>query len=185
VLLGPLQYTQAKASLTSIFHPALGAVGSAMSGKCVRRLDASLVLGLVMFVLALGHACTGLCMALDGDRAILFWAGEVLIGLSAGILHPVSSAIFSVRVDLTKQGMLFSLLGLAHIFGRMVGVQVFVKRMFNSDWTGWKGGAVFFALSAVATICIPWLAVIIGLDKRNTVKDGTDSESSFEMLDSE
>lgn len=179
VLIAYLGYSQATASLLGVVLPAFLAAGNGLAGKFVRVLGAFRTLALSLVLNTIGLILTGLCLPFKEYQHVLFWSGQVLYCLGAGMRGPVTQAILSVRVDLEKQGMLFSLMHFVQIIGTMLGLAIFVKNLFNTDWTGWKAGTAYFVAAALTCMCMPWLHVIARLSKNDDAKESSsDCDSS-------
>eukprot|EP00930_Biecheleria_cincta_P060412 TRINITY_DN46078_c0_g1_i1.p1 TRINITY_DN46078_c0_g1~~TRINITY_DN46078_c0_g1_i1.p1 ORF type:complete len:516 (+),score=89.32 TRINITY_DN46078_c0_g1_i1:49-1596(+) len=171
VLMGPLGYSQAAASLSNMVAPMVIAAGSATSGVAVRKFGQFRAFALSLVLQALGMLLTGLCMPFEGARETLFWSGTFIDRFSFGVHLPVAQTILSVRVEQAKQGTLFAVVHLVEMVSGMLGLQIFVKHLYNSDWTGWKAGTAFFVAAVVDCFCLLWLAAIARLD-RKSVEDG-------------
>lgn len=173
LLIAYLGYSQAEASLMGVVLPAIMAVGNGLAGRCVRTFGMFGTFGLSLFLNVFGLLFTGLCLPFADYQHLLFWSGQTLFCLGSGLRGPVTQVILSVRVGLDKQGMLFSLMHLVQILGAMLGLPIFVKRLFNTDWTGWQAGTAYFVAAALTFVCVPWLVVIHRLSKNDDARESS------------
>lgn len=160
LLLGPLGYSQSTASLSSVVHPATAALGIALSGTLSVSLGLFCTLSVSTALHSLSMILVGLCVPVYAARQELFWSGNLLGSMSQGMLKPIMHSVLSVRVAQDEQGRLFALLMVMEQIGSLVGVQVFAKRLYNAEWTGWQAGTAFFLAALLGFFGVLWIFLI-------------------------
>jgi hypothetical protein len=167
VLLGPMGYSQASASVMGMVSPPLGGIGAFLGARLVKGLGLLWTFTIALVLQLAGFGLVGLCMPfLSSAGGLLFWSGTALNALSGGMVHTVSNAILSIRVEEDEQGMLFSFAHLLEKIGGIIGVQILMKRMFNSKDVGWMGGRTFFVAAGLTAVSLVSLGLIALQDKR-------------------
>lgn len=184
LLLGPLGYSQSTASLSAVVHPATAALGNAFSGILSGSLGLFCTLGASTTLHSLSMILVGLCVPVQAARQELFWSGNLIGSLSQGMLRPIMHSVLSVRVAQDEQGRLFALLMVMEQIGSLVGVQVFAKRLYNAEWTGWQAGAAFFLAALLGLFGVLWTFLIWRILRYKDITGNTSSDSDESSVSS-
>eukprot|EP00929_Paragymnodinium_shiwhaense_P089029 TRINITY_DN49293_c0_g1_i2.p1 TRINITY_DN49293_c0_g1~~TRINITY_DN49293_c0_g1_i2.p1 ORF type:complete len:385 (-),score=45.23 TRINITY_DN49293_c0_g1_i2:112-1266(-) len=180
VLMGPLRYSQAAASMFGIVSPAAYALGTGISAVAVRKIGAYRTLGVATACHILGLLLLAFCLLTGGLAQVTFWMGTIIVSASFGMDAPVVHTIASIHVDEDIQGRLFSLIQVVDVAAAALGIQLFMKKLYDAEWRGMQAGTAFFVSAAVKLLGLLWIWRISKMASKdtNTSESGEEDDTS-------